>query len=231
MIILIPPSEGKNRIKKPLDTKFKDTEFRLMEDVERVIRLLDLISVEDLRSIYGTSQEKALSFHRQNQDAMNSRCWYAVERYTGVVYENLEWGTLPKRAKNYMEKNVRIISGLFGLLTPKTLIPEYKLKMNVLSLQYHWNPILTEELENEDLIIDLLPQVHRKAYNSSKKVLEIEFLVTSTGETSTAGHYGKAVKGKFIRYLALNQIKSIDEFEGFSYDGFNWDGKAFIKEK
>ena len=79
MIILIPPSEGKNRIKKPLDTKFIDTEFKLMEDVERVIRLLDLISDEDLRSIYGTSQEKALSFHRQNQDAMNSRCWYAIE--------------------------------------------------------------------------------------------------------------------------------------------------------
>ena len=67
--------------------------------------------------------------------------------------------------------------------------------------------------------------------NRAGKVLEIEFLVTSTGETSTAGHYGKAVKGKFIRYLALNQIKSIDEFEGFSYDGFNWDGKAFVKEK
>ena len=229
MIILIPPSEGKNRIKKPLDIKFKKTDFIYMDDVEQVTRLLDLISDEDLRSIYGTSEEKARIFHRQNQDVMNSRCWYAIERYTGVVYENLEWETINKRARNYMEKHVRIVSGLFGLLTPKTLIPDYKLKMNVLSLQYHWNPIITEDLKNEDLIIDLLPQVHRKAYTPNSNVVEVEFMVRSKGKTSTAGHFGKAVKGQFIRYLAMNRIKSIDEFEGFSFDGFNWDGKVFLK--
>ena len=231
MLILIPPSEGKNRIKRPLDTKFKNTDFLYMDEVAQVVRLLDLISDEDLRSIYGTSEEKSISFHRQNKDVMNSRCWYAVERYTGVVYENLEWETINKRARNYMEKHVRIISGLFGLLTPMTLIPDYKLKMNVLSLQYHWNPILSEDLEDEDLIIDLLPQVHRKAYTSNSNVIEIEFMVKTKGKTTTAGHFGKAVKGKFIRYLAKNQIKSVDDFDGFSYDGFNWNGKLFVKEE
>ena len=230
MIILIPSSEGKNRIKRPMEIKFKNTDFKFMEDVEQVVRLLDLISNEDLRSIYGTSEEKAIAFHRQNQDVMNSRCWNAIERYTGVVYENLDWATVPKRSRNYMEKHVRILSGLFGMLTPMTLIPDYKLKMNVLSLQYHWNPIITEELESEDLIIDLLPQVHRKAYTKSDNVVEVEFNVISKGKTATAGHYGKAVKGNFIRNLALNQVKSIDDFAGFSYDGFNWDGKSFIKE-
>ena len=127
------------------------------------------------------------------------------------------------------EKHILIFSGLFGMTTPLTLIPDYKLKMNVLSLQYHWNPILTEDLENEDLIIDLLPQVHRKAYTPNSNVVEVEFMVRSKGKTSTAGHFGKAVKGQFIRYLAMNRIKSIDEFEGFSFDGFNWDGKVFLK--
>ena len=130
-----------------------------------------------------------------------------------------------------MEKHVRILSGLFGILKPLTLIHDYKLKMNVLSLQYHWNPIITEELENEDLVIDLLPQVHRKAYNKSDNVIEVEFMVKTKNKTATAGHYGKAVKGNFIRYLALNQVKSVDEFSGFNYDGFEWDGKAFVKEE
>ena len=103
--------------------------------------------------------------------------------------------------------------------------------MNVLSLQYHWSPIITEEIENEDLVIDLLPQVHRKAYNKLDNVIEVDFMVKTKDKTSTAGHYGKAVKGNFIRFLALNQIKSVDEFSGFSYDGFNWDGKAFVKEE
>ena len=230
MKILIPPSEGKNRVKKS-DTIFSDTNFKYYRHVNQVVRLLELIEGEDLRSVYGTSPEKALGFHRQNQDIFNSTCAPAIERYTGVVYENLEWETINKRARNYMEKHVRIISGLFGLLTPMTLIPDYKLKMNVLSLQYHWNPILSEDLEDEDLIIDLLPQVHRKAYTSNSNVIEIEFMVKTKGKTTTAGHFGKAVKGKFIRYLAKNQIKSVDDFDGFSYDGFNWNGKLFVKEE
>ena len=229
MKILIPPSEGKAKVK-PTKTLFSKTNFRFEREVNQVVRLLELIDDEDLRSVYGTSAEKALMFHRQNQDIFNSPCAPAIERYTGVVYEHIGWSTLSEKAKDYMEKYIYIFSGLFGLLTPKTPIPDYKLKMNVLSLQYHWSPILTEELKKEDLIMDLLPQVHRKAYNKSKNVISIDFQVIKKGKKSAAGHFGKAVKGQFIRYIAENQIKSTDDFGDFEYSGFKWDGNAFIKE-
>ncbi len=229
MIVLVPPSEGKVKIRKPRDLKFEDTDFPLMEEVGQVVRLLSLINDEDIRSIYGTSKQKALIFHRQNQDVMNSRVWPAIERYSGVVYEHINWPTLSEEAKVYMGKNIRIFSGLFGMVTPQTLIPDYKLKMNVMSLQYHWRPILTEILAKENLIIDLLPQVHRKAYDSKDNVVEVEFVVMSKGKKKTAGHYGKAVKGEFIRYMAENNVTSVDQFGGFQYDSFKWDGSMFVK--
>ena len=230
MKILIPPSEGKAKVK-PTKTLFSNTNFRFEREVKQVVRLLELIEDEDLRSVYGTSAEKALMFHRQNQDIFNSFCAPAIERYTGVVYEHISWLTLSKKAKDYMEKYIYIFSGLFGLLTPKTLIPDYKLKMNVLSLQYHWNPVLTETLKNEKVIIDLLPQVHRKAYNPNKEnVIPVDFLILNKGKKSAAGHFGKAVKGEFIRYIAENNITNIDDFSGFEYEGFKWDGVSFVKE-
>ena len=70
------------------------------------------------------------------------------------------------------------------MTTPLTLIPDYKLKMNVLSLQYHWTPILTEALKSEDLIFDLLPQVYRKAYSPNKNTIQVEFKVEGKGNTS-----------------------------------------------
>ena len=231
MKILIPPSEGKSNIKKPFDIRFGDTDFTYMEDVRRVIRLLGLIGDNELKSIYGTSKEKAILFHRQNQDAMNSRCAYAIERYTGVVYDHIDWNSLPNQAQDYMDKHVRIFSGLFGIVSPKSLIPNYKLKMNVHSLQYFWRPVLTQALNEEDLIIDLLPQVHRKSYDCKDKVIEVEFLIMNKGKKTTAGHYGKAVKGEFIRYLSINNITSVDDFSGFEYEGFKWDGMSFIKEE
>ena len=230
MKILIPPSEGKAKTKSG-ETLFSETNFKFEREVNQVVRLLELIDDEDLSSVYGTSAEKASLFHRQNQDVFNSQCAPAIERYTGVVYEHISWMTLSESAKDYMEKYVYIFSGLFGLLTPKTLIPDYKLKMNVLSLQYHWNPILTEALKDEKNIIDLLPQVHRKAYKPNKEnVIPVDFQITNKGKKSAAGHFGKAVKGEFIRYIAENNITNIDGFSGFEYEGFKWDGAAFIKE-
>jgi len=231
MKILIPPSEGKAKVKNST-ILFEDTKFMFSKEVRQVVRLLELIDDEDLRSVYGTSQEKAMRFHRQNQDVFNSPCAYAIERYTGVVYEHINWLTLSKQAKDYMEKYIIIFSGLFGLLTPQTLIPDYKLKMNVLSLQHHWNPILTEALKDDNEIIDLLPQVHRKAYTPNKNnVIPVDFIIINKGKKTAAGHFGKAVKGEFIRYMAENNVTKIDDFFGFEYDGFKWDGKSFIKEE
>ena len=231
MKILIPPSEGKSRVK-VTKTLFSDTNFRFKREVNQVVRLLELIDDEDLRSVYGTSAEKALMFHRQNQDIFNSPCAPAIERYTGVVYEHISWSTLSEKAKDYMEKYIYIFSGLFGLLTPKTPIPDYKLKMNILSLQHHWNPILTEALKDDESIIDLLPQVHRKAYTPNKKnVIPVDFLIFNKGKKTAAGHFGKAVKGEFIRYMAENTVMGTDEFSGFEYNGFKWDGTSFVKEE
>ena len=229
MKYLIPPSEGKAKIK-PEEIVFADTNFQFSQHVNQVVRLLSLIDDEDLRSVYGTKPEKALTFHRQNQDIFKSRCAHAIERYTGVVYEHIDWESLDDKSQNFMDDNVYIFSGLFGLLTPKTLIPDYKLKMNVLSLQHHWNPVLTEALKNE-VIIDLLPQVHRKAYKATENVTTVDFMVINKGKKTAAGHFGKAVKGRFIRYIAQNKIISTDDFSGFEYEGFKWDGESFIKEE
>ena len=79
------------------------------------------------------------------------------------------------------------------------------------------------------VIFDLLPQVHRKAYTPNKNTIQIDFLVKNKGKTTAAGHFGKSVKGEFVRFLAQNQVKSIKEFKGFEYDGFKWDGKNFVK--
>jgi len=228
MKILIPPSEGKAKVR-PSDVLFKDTNFQFAKYTQQIVDLLCLIENEDLTSVYGTTQDKAIMFHRQNQDVFNSKCVPAIERYTGVVYNHIEWESLSTKAKNYMKKNILIFSGLFGLLTPDTMIPDYKLKMNVLSLKSLWGPIISDYLKNEDIIFDLLPQVHRKAYTPNKNTVQIDFLVQHKGKKSAAGHFGKAVKGQFIRFLATHQITNIKDFKNFEYDGFKWDGKQFVK--
>ena len=170
MKILIPPSEGKAKVK-PLDILFKDTDFKFAKYTQQIVDLLGLIENEDLTSVYGTSQDKAIMFHRQNQDIFNSKCVPAIERYTGVVYNHIDWHSLPSQAKNYMNKHIIIFSGLFGLLSPDTLIPDYKLKMNVLSLKNLWSPLISQHIKkfkkDKHSSVGLL-----KAVNRRKKLLD-----------------------------------------------------------
>ena len=56
MKILIPPSEGKTKIKSK-GLLFSKTNFGLERHVNQVVRLLELIDDEDLRSVYGTSSD------------------------------------------------------------------------------------------------------------------------------------------------------------------------------
>ncbi len=229
MKYLIPPSEGKSKIKDS-GIKFRDTDFIYKENVKEVVTLLELIDDEDLTSIYGTSQEKSELFHRQNIDVFNSECAHAIERYTGIVYKHLEWESFSDSEKDFMNDHFYIFSGLFGMVTPLTMIPDYKLKMNVLSLDHHWRATISSALESEDMVLDLLPQVHRKAYTPLDNVKKIDFFVVKKGKKASAGHFGKAVKGQLVRYIVKNKITSLDDFGGFNYDGFRWDGEIFIKE-
>ena len=42
----------------------------------------------------------------------------AMERYTGVLYRELAWATLPVAARRRGDEQVRTVSGLWGLVAP-----------------------------------------------------------------------------------------------------------------
>jgi len=227
MLILIPPSEGKSS-KNSSNIKFKDTNFIFENEVKAIQKQLSNSDDAELQKIYGVTLQKAKQLNELNLNAMKNNCSYAIERYTGVVYNQIDWQNLSDESKSYFEKNIRIFSGLFGIVTPKTLIPDYKLKMNSLSLTKFWFPILTKHLSKENIIIDLLPQIHSKSY-SHENIVRIDFKIIKDGKLKAAGHMGKVVKGQFIKFLCETQAKGLDELDNFTFDNYKWDGKNFIK--
>ncbi len=226
MLILIPPSEGKSS-NNTTEKKFHETNFIFSEQVKEIIEILKTKN-EEIEKIYGTSLEKSKDLHENNLNVFSNQCSKAIERYTGVVYNQLDLNSFSEESKLYFNSNIRIFSGLFGMVKPNTLIPDYKLKMNVLGLTKFWSPFLSNELSKEELIIDLLPEIHRKAYEH-KNIKKVSFYTKKGDKLVSAGHNGKVVKGLFINFLAVNCINKIDDFEKFEYDNYSWDGENFIR--
>jgi hypothetical protein len=85
----------------------------------------------------------------------------AIEIYTGVLYEALDWKSLSLSAKKRSESQLLIVSALFGALRPLDLIPPYRLSMDVSlpklgGLSAYWRKHLSQALNHleEELIID-----------------------------------------------------------------------------
>jgi len=228
MLILTPPSEGKS-IKNTVNIQFSETNFVFAKQVKEILILLKSLNENKIVSTYGTNLEKAKDLHKINLKVFDNKCSMAIERYTGVVFSNLDWKSLDNNEKAYLNKNLRIFSGMFGLLKPNDLIPNYKLKMNVLALTNFWKIHISNQLNKEDLILDLLPAVHRKALNLKQNVFKINFLINKDGKLIQSAHAGKVVKGKFIRFLAQHNIQDFEELKKFNFDGYKWNGDFFLK--
>jgi len=228
MLILSPPSEGKSSTN-TVNKKFNQTDFVFKENVKTILNKLTELNEKGMISVYGTALDKAKELHQNNLNIFNNECSMAIDRYTGVIFKSLDWKSLNSTAQTYINQNMRIFSGLFGILKPNTLIPNYKLKMDVLSLAHFWKPHISNHIKNEDIILDLLPAAHRKAINVENNIVRINFMTNKNGSLVHSAHSGKVVKGKFIRFLAQNNIDDLDGIRYFQHDGYKWNGKCFLK--
>ena len=159
-----------------------------------------------------------------------------MERYTGVLYKELAWASLPASARRRGEQQVRTVSGLWGLVAPADPIPPYKLKMSAAlpdlgRLSQWWRPRLAPvvaELVEGRVVWDLLPIEHTAAMDWSlarpTQRVTIRFL---TADGTLVSHWNKLLKGSLVRWLLTEQPTGPEALRGFRHPlGYRFDARA-----
>lgn len=225
MYILLPPSEGKSAVIGA--GSFRSQCPERIQDVQGVIETLATLSVAKQRALYGLKSEiRAAEAHASNLRALDAPCLPAIERYTGVVYDHIGVATLSSKAA--ARKRILIVSALFGLVEGATPLPDYKLSMTPWLASY-WRERNTHrlfDLAGGRPVLNLLSQSYARALNYPALVT-VDFRVE--GGQKAAGHFGKAIKGRFVRWMLDNKIKKVAEFVNFREDGYVFDGENFIR--
>lgn len=157
----------------------------------------------------------------------------AIERYTGVLYRELAWPTLPGAARRRGGDCVRIVSGLWGLVAPGDPIPEYRLKMSaslpeIGRLSTWWRPSLSAavaSLSAGRTVWDLLPNEHAAALDWSSaepaRRVKVRF-VDRSGRT--VSHWNKLLKGSLVRWLLAHPAAGPDQLGSFDHPlGYRFD--------
>lgn len=226
MYILIPPSEGK--APDPPRVAPKALDAALAKDLRGVLDHLAGLEPRALaRFLKLRDAGQAEAVRARNMDALRAPMLPALERYTGVVYENLCFRSLRRKAQ--AGRRLLIVSGLFGLIAGGTPIPDYKLPINPWLCRY-WrdtNAARLERLAKGAPVLSLLPQAHADAIKYTP-LLHVDFRVA--GGAKAAGHFGKAIKGKFLRFLIESGARGPADFHAFAEDGYRFDGENFVRD-
>lgn len=226
MLILLPPSEGKAPGGDSPD--FGESHPELVDGARGVLKHVARLKASERRKFYGAKNSaKAREIHALNLDALSAPCLPALRRYTGVVYQYLDYDSLSN--KRTAQTRIHIVSGLFGLIPGGTRIPFYKMPINPWLTRY-WREINLKRLakaRGRRRILSLLPQSYARAVGVEDWI-HVDFRVQ--GGAKPAGHFGKAIKGKFARYLIENKVADSEGFTGFQEDGYRYDGENFVQD-
>ncbi len=161
----------------------------------------------------------------------------AMERYTGVLYRELEWASLGPPARGRGTEQVRIVSGLWGLVAPGDAIPDYRLKMSARldelgRLSTWWRPRLAPELaaRTEGAVVwDLLPQEHEAAvdWSACRPIQRITVRFVDT-EDRTVSHWNMLLKGSLVRWILQEQPDGPGALASFDHPlGYRFDAGAY----
>ncbi|MEL6771172.1 MAG: peroxide stress protein YaaA [Bacteroidota bacterium] len=250
--ILLPSAEGKESGGNPFapdmfDYRTSDT-FNYFSRLNHERRaLIDALhahidgadddTLQKLFGVQGTTLEAAV---RANLNVYDSPLMSAIERYgPGVMYKSIDFQALPTGAQRRLLENGIIFSGLFGILRPDDLIPEYKLKMDasvdeIGRVSSFWKPILSPAL-NEALagkfVWNLLPGVHQAAWDddgSYRAMVQVKFYrQDESGERKAVTHGVKELRGALVGFIVQDVTDSIEGLADWEApDGYELDMDA-----
>lgn len=219
-VILLPPSEGKadggqpGTIWNPKKGAFgKDLGGFRLEIIEALAK-----SKGGSETLLGVKGEHLTRAQVANAHLANSPTLPAWQRYTGVVWENLDLDSIKAEKRKTLLEHIVIPSGLTGLSRADDLLPDYRLKMGARfapfgTMSKWWRDDLTNSLKQflqGRTAVDLLPQEHRGAIDwaSLDSFVRVDLVLGKKGQVG--GHNAKAAKGQLARHLLLTPDTKIE---------------------
>ena len=142
----------------------------------------------------------------------------AWRRYTGVVWDHLDLGSLSGTALTDAVRRVHVPSGLMGMVRADDPVPDYRLKMGARlapfgTMGVWWRDDLTDAFATAlkgAVVVDLLPAEHRSAIDWDRIDGAVRVDLVSRSGGTVGGHNAKAAKGLLARHLLTARTNDVE---------------------
>ena len=200
-------------------------------------------SGKNLKKIIGLAGEALEKAVEVNLELFNAPLMSALDRYSpGVLFSAMNFHGLPTGAQRRLLENGIIFSGLFGILRPDDLIPNYYLDYSssipgIGSVSDYWRKrmsgLLNERLHSK-YVWNLLPGSYADSWDDEHtygEMVKVEFAVDSRGKRTFLEEGPLA--GQFINFVVKEAAEDLESArvwvhsEGYKFDA---DAEQFDEE-
>jgi cytoplasmic iron level regulating protein YaaA (DUF328/UPF0246 family) len=220
VIVLLPPSEtkhvGGDGPPLRLDALSSPELGPLREAlIDELVELADDTSA--CRRALGISASQDAEIER-NAVLRSAATLPAISRYTGVLYDALDVGSLRGASAARARSRLAVGSALFGLLRADDPVPAYRLSATSKlpgrpTLAARWRPLLEPvlaQIASNQLVVDL----RSGSYAALARVpgaVKVDVVSEDTdGHRTVVSHFNKAHKGRLARALAVTRSEPDD---------------------
>lgn len=238
MLLLLSPAKALDFDTPSITAEYTQPQF--LEQSQTLIDTLRPKSPAEIAALMHLSDKLALlnveRYHHWNPPFTLQNAKQAVLAFNGDVYDGLNANSLSEDGLAWIQKHVRILSGLYGILRPLDLIQPYRLEMGTrlktsqaADLYAYWRKIITTHLRfeldktPERIIVNCASTEYSTAVDFKQlkaRVITPIFKDEKKGEYKIISFYAKQARGLFARFAATTAKTDVEALKNFDLNGY-----------
>ena len=254
MLAVISPAKSLDFETRPTTRKASTPAF--LDDAAALIEDLVKLAPGEVSDLMGISTKLGeLNCDRYNEWRKATRGGkQAALAFTGDVYMGLAAWDFDARELTSLQRRVRILSGLYGLLKPMDRIHPYRLEMGTAfanargrDLYAFWGDRVTDALNAElarhrnKTLVNLASNEYWGVVDPDgleAKVIGARFLDRNNGQYKIISFYAKKARGLMAAYIAKNRVETVKALKAFDWEGYRYSAEysrkselAFVRDE
>ena len=207
-----------------------------------LVKELKKMTPLDLMSLMCISENLAeLNWERMQQwndkfEPENSR--EAIFSFRGDTYSGLDADSLGLQELDFAQDNIRILSGLYGVLRPLDLMKPYRLEMGTKfankrgkNLYEYWEDSLANYIKKElmthkeNVVLNCASLEYFKVIDRPSldvNVITPQFKDLKNGKYKMISFFAKKARGMMARFIIQNRIENISDILAFDLGGYRY---------
>jgi len=248
MLLIISPA-------KTLKTDIHATEESsvpvLINESKKLASVLKNYKPAQLSELMGISAKLAqLNYERYQEwktPYKNKESFSSIFTFRGEVYNGINIDDFSKDDLIYANDHLRILSGLYGILSPMDRILPYRLEMGTKlkigkdnNLYQYWNNQITKAI-NSDLVklkettlINLASQEYFKSINpkiTKANIITPVFKEDKNGKYKVISIFAKRARGMMCRFILKNRLVDTEALKQFNDERYLFNEELSTKSQ